>query len=411
MNNINKIYETFGSNICLFPYMAGFYSLVSTHLESTPMLAPCSSIKVNGWDIKDNSLISSINSEQWKELRRTFVSNGSCHTTDFCKTCSLAETNGGDSPRKINNEYFAEHLSSDIIKQVQEVIDNDYKVEKILSLDYCPSNYCNYECIMCFSGASTRRREIDRILFMEKYPEAGKPPKNQPLFAPTADFYQIVSQLEILNFTGGETLLQKQVHELIDYLTSQDLAKNITISLLTNVSKYPTDLLDKFKKFKNVFYTLSIDGVGEMIEYQRRGAVWTDIETNALRFQQEFGCVFNYVLTGVNVFGFVEFIDWVAKHNIDQIFISLVYDRNRNISVAVIPPELKIPLLEKLYACKISYTGTAYESLIIQVIGILENTKHDPDLISEFVKAIKIEDRFSKKKLIEIVTEWAPYFK
>ena len=245
------------------------------------------------------------------------------------------------------------------------------------------------------------RKSIEVILFREEFPDAPKQPSQLP-FTPADDFNRVISQTEILNFTGGETLLQKQVHELIDYLIAHDLAKNITISLLTNISKYPEALLEKFKKFKNVFYTLSIDGVGAVIEYQRRGAVWADVEQNALRYLNEFGCVVNYVLTSINVFGFTEFIDWVAKHEIDRVFISLVYERNRNISVATIPPELKTQLVEKLQTHRTLYTGTVYELLIDQVIDILTNSVHDPKLIHEFVKAIKIEDRFSKTKLTEV---------
>jgi uncharacterized radical SAM superfamily Fe-S cluster-containing enzyme len=395
-NNLDKIYEEFGANICLFPYLAGFYSKVGT-----PSIMPCSVIKVEGWELNDQSLLTAINSQQWKDLRKNFI-NGSCHTSEFCNTCSLSEINGGDSPRKLNNYYFVEHLTSDIIGLVRNVIDNDYTVDHILSLDFCPSNYCNYECIMCFGSASTSRNTFeikfldgDRMSHVDQIDE---------------DFYKILDRVEILNFAGGESLLQKQVHEVIDYLIDRDLAKNINISLLTNVSKYPKLLVEKFKQFKNVFYTLSIDGVGDVIEYQRRGAVWQDVESNAIRLQKEVGCVVNYVLTAVNVFSFDQFVNWEYKHNMDRIIISLVYDRNKNLSVAVIPPELKTPLIEKLRSAKNSYTNERFIKLFDQIIEILVNTDHDKTLLSKFVEQIQIEDRVSKKKLIEVVPEWKSYF-
>jgi len=398
MNNLDKIYNEFGSNICLFPFTAGFYSLVGP--SSTVM--PCSSIKVDGWQVHDQSILESMNSQQWQDLRKNFI-QGSCHTSEFCKTCSLAEKNGGSSPRQLNNYYFVEHITTDIVEHVQSIIDNDYKIDHILSLDFCPSNYCNYECIMCFSGASSKRGTFEIKFFNAKL--------NRKFDNTIADdFYDILKYVEILNFTGGETLLQKQVHELIDRLIEQDFAKNITISLLTNVSKYPKALQEKFKQFKNVFYTLSIDGTGEVIEYQRRGAIWQDVEANAIQLQQEFGCVVNYVLTAVNVFSFDQFVAWVHKHNMDRIIISLVYERNKNLSVSIIPPELKTPLIEKLQWSKNNYTNERYIKLLDQVIDILVITKYDTSLLPKFIEQIRIEDLVSKQKLVDVVPEWKSYF-
>lgn len=395
-NNLDKIYKEFGANICLFPFLAGFYSKVGTS-----SVMPCSMTKVEGWEINNQSLLTAINSNQWKDIRKNFI-NGSCHTSKFCNVCSLSETVGGDSARKLNNYYFVEHLTSDINELVRRVIANDYTIDRILSLEFCPSNYCNYECIMCFGSASTRRNTFEikffngsRISHIDQIDE---------------DFYKILEYVEILNFAGGESLLQKQVHEVIDYLIERDLAKNIIISLLTNVSKYPEVLVEKFKRFKDVFYTLSIDGIGDVIEYQRRGAVWKDIETNSISLQKELGCVVNYVLTAINVFSFDQFVAWVHKHNMDRIIISLVYDRNKNLSVSVIPPKLKIPLIDKLQLAKNNYTNERYIKLFDQIIEILTTAKYDETLLPKFVEQIQIEDRSSKKTLIEVVPEWNPYF-
>ena len=393
-NNIDQIYEKFGSNICLFPFTAGFYSL---EVQTKPIIMPCSSTKVIDWEVQDSSILKTMNNNQWKTLRKTFI-NGSCHDTDICKTCSLAEQNNGDSPRKLNNQYFVEHLNANIIAQVENIISNDYEISQILSMDYCPSNYCNYECIMCFSGASSKRKTFELKI-------AGLKPDKKITHSVDQDFYDLLNRVEILNLTGGETLLQKQVHEVIDYLITQDLAKNITISLLTNASKYPTNLIDKFKKFKNVFYTLSIDGIGDVIEYQRRGAVWQEVEATAIQLYKEFGCIVNYVLTAVNVFSFIEFVDWLEKNNIDKVSISLVYARNRNISITVIPTNIKNELIHKLSMAKHKYTNAYYRDLIDQMLEILVNTQHDSTLISQFKNAISIEDSVSKKPLRDIVPE------
>lgn len=395
-NNLNRIYEEFGENICLFPFMAGFYSINQWNYYS---ISPCSMIKHEGWDIQDNSIKSTLNNDQWIDIRKNFI-YGSCHTTGFCETCSLAEKNGGDSPRKLNNQYFSEHIASNIIDHIKSVIDNDYKVDKLLSMDFMPSNYCNYECIMCFGAASSSRSTFEiKVLGYDKIIKEDK--------IEVRDFHKLLETLEILNFTGGETLLQTQVHEVIDYLVEYDLAKNISVSLLTNASKYPEPLLAKFEQFKNVFYMVSIDGINDVIEYQRRGAKWSTVEETALKLFNEFGCVVNYVLTAINVFSFLDFVSWIEKHKINKVFISLVYDRTKHLSVSVIPLELKEQLLIKLK--NNSFTGI-YAGLVNQVIDILERATYDPALLDQFVKSIVLEDSVSKKKLVEVVPEWKPYF-
>ena len=396
-NNINIIYQQFSKDICLFPYIAAFYSTAGH-----PMLTPCTMVKFTGWGIQDGSIKSSLNSNQWTELRRNFI-NGSCHTSEFCKTCSLSESNGGTSPRQLNNQYFVDHLKTDIIERIHTIIDNDYKVDDLISLDYCPSNYCNYECIMCFGGASSARQTFEVKMLKLKTSAINDSTVEK-------DFYDLLPNLEIINLTGGETLLQPQVYELIDYLITNDLAKNIFVSLLTNASKYPQKLLEKFKQFKNVFYTISIDGIGDVIEYQRRGAVWQDVENNALTLLNNCGCVINYVLTAVNVFSFLDFVDWLEKHDIgqfNQVFISLVYDRTKHLSVAIIPPELKESLINKLTSS--THSGY-YLGLINQVVDILKKSTYDPTLLDQFIKTICIEDSVSKKMLVDVVPEWSPYF-
>jgi MoaA/NifB/PqqE/SkfB family radical SAM enzyme len=400
-NNLDKIYEEFGSNICLFPFVAGFYAL-ATEENKKSIIMPCSDTSVTGWDIHDKSILTSMNSQQWVQLRKNFIT-GSCHTSEFCKCCSLAEVNGGDSPRKLANQYFTEHLNSDIIETVKNIINNDYKITKILSLDYSPSNYCNYECIMCFGGASTARRTFE-IKMM------GKTPYKIIKKDYHEDFHRILDNLELLNLAGGEPIQQKQVHEVIDYLISNDIAKNLTISVLTHVGKYPKNLQEKFKQFKNVFYTLSIDGIEDVIEYQRRGAIWQDVEANTIQLQKEFGCVINYVLTAVNVFSFDQFVDWIHTHNMDRVIISLVYESNKNLSVDVIPLELKTPLIEKLQLAKNNYTNERYIKLFDRVIDILVKANYNETLLLKFIEQIYIEDQVSKKKLVDVVPEWKSYF-
>jgi hypothetical protein len=106
------------------------------------------------WDITEPSIQEARNNSMWKELRQTFL-DGKLH--DLCTTCSNAEKAGASSPRQLNNEYLFEHLGVDIVAEVEKIINNELNAEAVYALDYMPSNFCNYACIMCFAGASSQR--------------------------------------------------------------------------------------------------------------------------------------------------------------------------------------------------------------------------------------------------------------
>lgn len=402
MNKLEEIYKELGKDICLFPYFGGFYQ-TNHHDMSTGKnsIRPCSVIK-NGteWDVVDTKIIDSRNNNKWKELRRNFQ-NGSCHNYSDCSVCSIAEKNGGHSARQLNNEYFADHLNINIIDEVKKINNNNYMSDKIVSLDFFPSNYCNYECVMCTGAASTSRLVFEnKINFY----------KNKIYTNPVdSDFDSILENIQIINFTGGETILQKEVHRLIDRLIEKNLAHNITISLLTNASKYPTDLIDKFTKFKNVFYTASVDGVGDVIEYQRRNAKWETVNENVIKYYKNYGSTINYVLTCINVFSFLDFIDWLNLNNIKKrVFISMVFHYDE-LSLRTIPIDLKQQIKNKLTERKNLY-AEEYQELIDRVLQILDSQEHDPSLIDKFKQRIQKEDTVSKKTLVDVVPEWKEYF-
>jgi hypothetical protein len=400
--NLEAVYKVFGSNICLAPFIAARYSSAS----QPQVVQPCS-IAYGSWPISDTSIIASMNNNKWKDLRKTFI-HGSCHDTISCVTCSRSEKNNTISDRQLANAQFSDKLSIDLVEAVTKIIANDYAVDKIHVLEYFPSNYCNYECIMCNSGASSRRATFESTI-RDKSKTINILPTLPTLVSD--DFYALLNDIEILNLNGGETLLQPELHTLIDYLIENNLAKNIIITMLTNASSFPHKLINKFKQFKDVFYTISIDGIGDVIEYQRRGAKWVDVEKNAIKINKHFGSVVNYVLTAVNVFSFDNFVDWLCTRRFDIVYISME-NVTGYLSVSTIPPELKHPLIEKLQLAKNKYNSDSqcYIDLLDNVITILTTIKHNPLSINQFIQKIRIEDIASKKTLVDVVPEWKLYF-
>jgi MoaA/NifB/PqqE/SkfB family radical SAM enzyme len=423
MNNVDDIYSKFGENFCICPFLGGFYQshhVTNSQSPSKPStIVPCCMIAPkNEFNLVDNNILASINQPVWKTIRQKFI-EGKHREIPQCKICHDNEDLGVSSTRIGANLHYIHHCETDIIEEVETIVKNNYTVDKILSLDWYPSNYCNYSCIMCVGGASSSRMSFEiKIL---------KQDQKIVLNAADPDFFAALEKVQLINFTGGETALQKQVHDIMDYLIEKDLAKNILITLLTNASSSANDLDKKFCKFKKVVYNVSIDGIGQVIEYQRRGAKWSKVEANALELMSHpyISTVINYVLTGVNVLSAMDFVNWAydaefGPHNpgdVEGSFINVspVF-RVDHLGVAALPVELRELALDRLkqgrqrFESSTEIFDTYYTQLVDRFISVIEKTPHNPAYLSQFIKHIHLEDSVSKTKLIEVVPEWASYF-
>lgn len=415
MNNLDNIYKEFGNEFCLRPFAGAFYTLNQSACgkPTTPnSVVPCCLIPTKQeFKIVDNSIFDSVNSAKWQEIRQKFA-DGQFRQISECDACIKNEQQGGSSARHGSNQYFAEHAELDLIQYVKETINNNYQVKKILSVDYAPGNYCNYSCIMCDGSASSSRLTFEIQVLNKSKPQATQ------LNSVDSDFYNIVRDVEIINFTGGETILQPEVNALIDYLVENKLSQKITTTILSNVSRIPNSLETKLKQFKRVVFTCSVDGTGPVIEYQRRGADWATVESNTLKLINHsfISSVVNYVLTAVNAPSFMEFADWVFDNEVEFVSISPVGGQP-HLSVSVMPTALRELTLCRLVAGQKKYSNgdskmhQTVQKIIGQVIDIFDSNPEQPKLLPEFIEQIQAEDLVSKQSLCQVVPEWAPYFK
>lgn len=425
MNDLERIYQELGKDICLYPYYGAFYqtnNIVPDFVKkSMPnSVRPCSIITSSNrhkWDIDNGSIRESRNSAAWIKIREDFA-NGQFHNIHDCRGCSRNERLGATSPRQQNNSFLAQFLNNDIVAEVKQINSNGYRVNDIVTMDYYPSNYCNYQCVMCSGGASSQRQVFEvRVLGRQGH---------IVINPADSDFFDVLETVKIINFTGGETVLQKQVHEIMDYLIQRGLARDMTITLLTNASSSAWDLDSKFRHFRKVIYNVSIDGIGPVGEYQRRGSRWSTVETHALELMNHeyISTVINFVLTAINAPSIMDFITWAhasgfGPHhpqdiNRSYINISPVAGVD-HLGVAAMPPSMRDLVLSRLYSGldqfrDATFLDQYYQQLIKRFIGVIEPQTHNPDYLTGFINHIRSEDSVSQKSLADTVPEWAPYF-
>jgi len=424
MNNLDYIYKELGQHICLYPFFGAFYqtnNVIPLQQESKPnSVRPCSIVmsdNMDKWDIQDHSVANGRNTAPWQRMRQDFL-NGQFHNIHDCRSCSSNERSGTTSPRQQNNKFLAQFLNVDIVKEVKDIMAVGNQVHNVFTLDYYPSNYCNYSCVMCAGGASSQRQtfEVQVLKYQQKI----------VLNSPDPDFYNVLNKVQVINFTGGETVLQKQVHEIMDYLIEKDLAKNILITLLTNASSSAWDLAEKFRPFRQVIYNVSIDGIGAVGEYQRRSSRWDTVEKNSLELMSHpyVSTVVNFVLTGINALDIMPFVNWCYDHDfgpknpgdIDGSYINVspVF-RVDHLGVGALPDALRQLAVDRLQQGRLRFSNNSiydnfYQGLVDKFISVIESTTHNPAYLKKFVEQIRIEDTASKMSLIQVVPEWAHYF-
>ena len=135
------------------------------------------------------------------------------------------------------------------------------------------------------------------------------------------------------------------------------------------------------------------------------------------------GAVINYVLTNINVFSFMDFVDWCYSNQIgpqykeqQQNFVTITpVFRADHLSVTALPPKLKCTVLGRLHAGLVRYRvintvmSNYYSRIILQAIDIVTAAEHDESHLMQFVQLIQKENLVSTRPLQEVVPEWAPY--
>jgi len=195
---------------------------------------------------------------------------------DPCKNCWTKEDYGHVSMRS----HFTKPMDS----------------TKITRMELRESNLCNFSCRMCNPASSVViEREIKANPELSKFFDRNYDPsgnKKHALIETSStteeNWNQILELAKGVNsifLTGGEPMLMKRYYDFLDYLIKIG-KQNIQLVIYTNVSVYNPIFVEKLKKFSNVTLNFSIDAIGKVAEYQRRGTDWNTVCSNIFRYAE-----------------------------------------------------------------------------------------------------------------------------
>jgi radical SAM protein with 4Fe4S-binding SPASM domain len=274
-------------------------------------------------NIKEESLVNIINSNEWKTLKQQMYDNV---WPAGCSQCKEREQISNWSVRTLFTDG-----SFDV---------TGWEENKLTYLEFNGSNICNLACLHCTPGFSSRwvidNKKARTIFATLEKPKQARISHIDAVVVCSDDvtgrstkmhlpdpglIIENLKQLDLtnlktINFKGGEPLLNSETLAILNYLDDHSLLQNVNIILSSNGTYINQEILDVFKKCKSILFNLSVDGVGELFNYIRYGdAKFDDIEPVIAKLNElpniKIECqtaVMNY-----NIFNLLEIKEWVKN--------------------------------------------------------------------------------------------------
>jgi radical SAM protein with 4Fe4S-binding SPASM domain len=257
------------------------------------------------------------NSQPLRQLRQDLAQGVK---TKYCDTCWTDEAAGKSSLRQEYNKRLGKHTPLRDIAKSTSYVNNQLPI----SLDLNLGNICNFRCMMCGPGLSSRiqteRKQHDSqfqtLAFLPAMPEFdfGWPDKEkfQSLFK------QFMPNVKILELKGGEPLLIKDV---ISTIKSVEDKKNSVIAITTNGSvEFDNDFVDQLQQFQRIWLNVSVDGILEHGEYIRHGSHWPTVHNTIAKISKLPNCTFKIstVLQFYSSLTFPHIANYAIDHGLDM---------------------------------------------------------------------------------------------
>jgi MoaA/NifB/PqqE/SkfB family radical SAM enzyme len=270
------------STFCILPF---------SHLSTTTTgeIRLCCRSKPIG-HIKNQSLKQVWSSEKMDNIRQDFIDN---KKISECDTCWKSEAKNIVSLRQGQN-----------IARISEFGDGVRKFLKheeipLPTLELKLSNRCNLMCKMCSPAASTKWVnswtklssffDEDYSNWVDKVISTNQLYKNpnldlflsNPSFSD--DFETLAPSLKLIDFAGGEPLIDPIHYSILKKVIEKGQSKNTTLRYSTNLtvlSFQKFDVLELWNQFKEVHLTISVDGHSKLNEYIRQGTKSSVFEKN-----------------------------------------------------------------------------------------------------------------------------------
>jgi hypothetical protein len=319
-----------------------------------------------------------------------------------CAVCWKDEACGQTSKRQFGNHDFRE--------EAELVLAGTYEIDQPIFLDISPGNLCNLKCRICAPGISSRwdaeadalgmsdglvrntaeLRSLDRLESRKKIYSW----VNEQFWS---EVEQQLPAIKRLAFYGGEPFLNRRHFEVLERSVREGHAGRQTLRYNSNGTIFPAKAMESlFPEFLDAQVFLSIDDLGSRFEYQRHGAIWTEVLENTRKFLAQDKVTIGVCVTVsiFNVFSLFEILDfWRAEGA--KVFLNLLVGPEQ-LRIKHLPAAAKKILMREFSARDL----TKYQGVLLnRVEAIFQHLMEegDPACWAAFAADVKVHDTFRKE--------------
>lgn len=345
------------------------------------------------YNIKDFSINEIVNSDYMKQIRAQFRQG---KTPEGCQRCTERESLGADSKRSLSR-FKLENIHGHIDWESDNCTDHP----KFLGGHI--GNLCNLRCRICSpeyssqiaaediktSTAVNDVQKIKTVLIDNNWNKAQK------------SFWQEIrenNKLINFEFLGGEPLLLQENLKFMQYLIDTKKSHNCIFEFTTNGTQF-NEIFNQSDKFKRLTVTISIDNVGSRFEYERKNAVWDQVEQNIEKFitsansSNSLNVGICITVSVLNVLYLPEVIDWLDKKKITHYYYNIL-NYPSELSIDMLTENAKQVVLDKLKNYNI---GTEHKNKLHPIIQAVKQSRCSDG--TEFCNYIRKKDLVRNESL------------
>ena len=372
--------------------VAPWYSL---YLDSDKTLAPCCRIK-NNRKYDYNQLDEYFDSSELNELREDLL-NGVKNKN--CASCWHAEEQGGDSLRLISNRTVGKSTDTQLMPQIENP-----EVSNIKSFDLTLGNLCNLKCVMCtpiLSSQLLAEANSNPSLKAGHDREYDQKDFDWPKGKDFVDWcVQHLPQAIHITFTGGEPFIIPWIKEVIERIPDPQKEKCV-LHFTSNLTVINPALFEYFRKFKEVWLSVSVEGTHETHEYLRYGHTWQKLASN-LKLVQDMKIKnlilkINHVVQAPSCHSIMAMTNFFDSLGLEIHPIMLT--RPKHFHISALTQHVK----EKFLVDTEDYVGLNKEFINFVRNATQENIKQDKTLTADCIKHLVKFDKVRKNSHKDII--------
>ena len=272
------------------------------------------------------------NAELLKEVRVSMM-KGEWHPE--CTRCKKEEESGMRSRREYENDDWGKYSGDISLEKMLPITEEDGTLDTskqdIEFMDIRYGNFCNLKCRMCGPTDShkwyddfvkttgrTHYKDTHETIQLTKNAKGKWHTDQYDWFQGNNrywdNFEKYGPNAKKLYIVGGEPLIIEEHQESLERLVASGKAGKIQLEYNSNLTMVPDRLVHLWEQFKQIRIGVSIDGIGDVFNYQRTPAKFDAVYKNMMTLQNNerinLKAWFAYTVTPMNVFHTAEFMKW-----------------------------------------------------------------------------------------------------